>query len=155
MTGMLQRLGSLLANLVGRHQPHDQWVVLLHPGIACNRYGMGGEQGFSAAGRQAQADVRDIRQFGQRCIRPGITPDPHGLLRFVGNRLVGSLRPGETGLLKEAAQRIERVGLVLFELHDSGPGFHVVGHLLENDAFPVERCRRQTRLLTVDRQWAG
>ena len=124
MTGMLQRLGSLLANLVGRHQPHNQGIVLLHPGVACNRDGMGGEQGFTAASRQAQADVRDGGQFGQRCIRPGITPDPCGLLRLGGNRLVGGLRPGETGLLEEAAQRVQRVSLILLQLHGSDPPTH-------------------------------
>ena len=106
MTGMLQRFGSLLANLVGRHQPHDQGIVLLHPSIACNRDGIGGEQGFATAGGQPQADVGDVRQFGQRCILPGITPDPRGLLRLCGNRLVSGRRPGETGLLEEAAQRV-------------------------------------------------
>ena len=36
----------------------------------------------------------------------------------------------------------------------SSTRLHVIRHLFENDAFPVERCRRQARLFTIDRQWA-
>ena len=81
--------------------------------------------------------------------------EPCNLIRLAGNHLVGRLRPGNAGLLKEATQDSQRIRLVLFELHPdsfSGLRLQIVGHLFENDTLSFKCCRHQARLFAVDRQ---
>ena len=85
-------------------------MILLDPGVAGNANGVGAQDGLATARRETQADVRNVRQTGQRLVDAAVAPQPSGLLRLFCDGLVGVLRPGDARLLKEAAQEGEGVG---------------------------------------------
>ena len=117
MACILQRLGGLPADRLGRCQPQDERPILLHPGIARDRGSVGAEQRLAAAGRQAQADIGRVRQSVQGLVGPGVAAEPPSLFRLRRYRLVGRLRPGDACLLEETAQDSEGVLLVGLQVH--------------------------------------
>ena len=116
---------------------------------------MGGEDRLAAARGETKADVRNVRQFLQRRVGPGVSPQSCGLLRLPGDQLVGVFRTGHARLFEEAAQDRERIGLIPFQFHVSGPRLDIVGGLLEDDILLGECCLGQARLFAVDRERAG
>ena len=96
-------------------------MVLLDPGVAGDGDGVGAEECFAASGGQAQADVGDIRQPDQGRIATRVTAEARRLLGRLRDRLVGVPRSGDARYLEEAAQYSEGIGLILLQLHESGP----------------------------------
>ena len=92
-------------------------MILLDPGVAGDGDGMGAEERLAAAGGKAQADVGDVGETSQGRIGPRIAAEAGRLFGRLRDRFLGVSRSGDAGLLEEAAQDGEGVGLVLFELH--------------------------------------
>ena len=117
VAGVRQRLGSLKPDRIRRHQPQDHRIVLLHPGVARNANGVGPEDRLAAPGGQAQADIGNGRQLGERCVGAAVSAEPLGLVRLPGDRLVRALRARHARLFEEAAENGESIGLVLLQFH--------------------------------------
>ena len=118
VASVLQRFDCLRTDSLCRHQPQDQRIVFLYPGIARHGNGVSAQNRFATAGRQAQADIRHMRQVRERvAIRSAVASEPVRIFGFFGDGFVGVLRPGHAGFFKEAAQNNQRIGLILLQLH--------------------------------------
>ena len=118
---ILQRLRRLPADGVGRREPEDERMVLLDPGVAGHGDGVGGEDGFAAAGGQAEAGIGRARQSFEGRVIPGVAPEPRRLFRLPHEPFVGRRRPGKSRLFEEAPQHRQRLLLVGFEFHVRRP----------------------------------
>jgi hypothetical protein len=121
VAGVLQRLGRLKPDRVRRHQPQDHRIVLLHPGVARDADGVGAEDRLAAPGGQAQADIGNGRQLGERRVGAAVPAEPLGLVRLPGDRLVRALRARHARLLEKSAENGESIGLVLLQFHQMPP----------------------------------
>ena len=155
MACVLQCLDGLEPDRVRRHQPQHHRPVLLDPGVARDGDGMRAEDRLAPAGRKPQADIRHGRQFGERPVSAGMVAETSRLLRLSGDRLVRTLRPGDTCLLKEPSEDRQSLGLVLLQLHQSRSRLDVVGRLPEGNALTGKGRPRQTRLLAIDGERVG
>ena len=117
VAGVLERLRRLAADDVGGREPEDQRIFLLDPRLARHGDGVRGEEGLAAAGGQAEADVRRVRQSLERPVGAGEPAEPRRAFGRAHRRRVGRRRAGDARLLEESAQAFQRFGLVGFELH--------------------------------------
>ncbi len=114
MRGFLESLGGLLADGIGGNQPQHHGIVFFQPGASGYGDGMRGQQGFAAAGRQAQTDVGHAGQFGN------LPVGRRAAVRFL--LLHGFVKRlfrvgGEAGAFKIRFERFQGVALKIFQFH--------------------------------------
>jgi hypothetical protein len=117
---VLERLQRLLADGVGGRQPQYQRVFGVQQLVGGDGDGVGRHQGLAAAGRQAQADVRQAGQLLDMLV--------HQALPVFGLGHGGKGQAGAVVLFagpEVVAERLQCALLVLFERqHVSLPSLH-------------------------------